>query len=151
MLKWRPGLRRTLNAWYDPLFFSYGKVLTVHQQSLALPVASSSAATPQKARKSRAHKNDLLKLDPVDIAEQLALWEYSLYIKITPQECLSYAKTRTGPTVIHLQNFCATHDKLGGWVKKSILKHDILSKRADTVEFWIRVAEVCLPDPNKIQ
>jgi son of sevenless-like protein len=101
--------------------------------------------SPKKARKSKAHKNDLLKLDPVDIAEQLALLEFSLFIKITPQECLTYAKIQSGEPVARLQDFCNTHDKLGSWVKNSILTNSILGKRADTVDFWVKVAEVCFP------
>jgi len=63
---------------------------------------------------------------------------------VTPQECLNYAKIQNGETVVKLQEFCATHDKLGSWVKTSILNNETLSKRADTVEFWIKVAEVRL-------
>ena len=103
---------------------------------------ATTTVSQKKARKSKAHKNDLLKLDPVDIAEQLTLLESSLYVKVTPQECLNYAKIQNGETVVKLQEFCATHDKLGSWVKTSILNNETLSKRADTVEFWIKVAEV---------
>lgn len=42
----------------------------------------------------------------------------------------------------NLSAFCATHDKLASWVKMSILNNEFLGKRADTVDFWIKVAEV---------
>jgi son of sevenless-like protein len=38
--------------------------------------------------------------------------------------------------------FCSTHDKLAAWVKTSILSNTGLGKRADIIDFWIRVAEV---------
>jgi len=97
---------------------------------------------PAKARKSKVHKNDLLKLDSSDIAEQLTLREFGLYLKITPQECLTYVKTKKGSAVANLVEFCSTHDKLASWVKTSVFNNDLLSKRADTVDFWIKVAEV---------
>jgi len=82
-------------------------------------------------------------MDPADTAEQLTLLEFGLYVKITPQECLAYAKTQSGSAVANLLEFCGTHDKLASWVKTSVLNHDALSKRSDTIEFWIKVAEVC--------
>ncbi|KAF8899165.1 ras guanine nucleotide exchange factor domain-containing protein [Infundibulicybe gibba] len=97
----------------------------------------------RKTRRARAHKNDLLRLDPTDIAEQLSLLEYRLYAKISPQECITYAKIQTGDVVANLCSFCSTHDKLAGWVKTSILNNEMLSRRADTVDFWIKVAEKC--------
>jgi len=118
-------------------------IKTVERLTFSVPNKPSTTVSPKKARKSKAHKNDLLKLDPVDIAEQVTLLEFSLYVKVTPQECLNYAKTQTGETIAGLQEFCSTHDKLGAWVKTSILTNEMLSKRADTVEFWIKVAEKC--------
>lgn len=84
-------------------------------------------------------------MDPLDIVEQLTLLEFRLYVKVTPQECLTYAKSRSCTTVANLVEFCSTHDKLASWVKSSVLNNDTLSKRADTVDFWIKVAEVSEP------
>jgi son of sevenless-like protein len=89
-------------------------------------------------------------MDPVDIVEQLTLLEFGLYVKITPQECLAYAKTQSCTTVANLVEFCGTHDKLASWVKSSVLNNDALSKRADMVDFWIKVAEVSETYPRNI-
>ncbi|KAF8963919.1 ras guanine nucleotide exchange factor domain-containing protein [Flammula alnicola] len=118
-------------------------IKNIERLTFTVPNKLSTTATPKKPRKSKAHKNDLLKLDPADIAEQLALLEHALYAKVTPQECLAYAKTQTGEAVCKLQEFCSTHDKLGSWVKSSILNNEILGKRAGTVDFWIKVSEKC--------
>ena len=74
------------------------------------------------------------------MAEQLALFEFQRYNKVTPQECLRHAtgKQHTG----NLFSFCSTHDKLVFWVKASVLENDALGKRTDTIDFWIKVAEV---------
>jgi son of sevenless-like protein len=71
--------------------------------------------------------------------------EHALYEKITPQECIKYARTQSGKAVAGLTGFCATHDKLVAWVQSTILNNEQLGKRADTVDFWIKVAEVRRP------
>ncbi|KAJ6486221.1 ras guanine nucleotide exchange factor domain-containing protein [Mycena vitilis] len=118
-------------------------IRSIEDLTFANPVDQSPTVSTRKRRKSKNHKNDLLRLDPTDIAEQLALLEFKLYVKITAQECISYAKVQTGKAVENLCTFCATHDKLAAWVKTSILNNEALGKRADTVDFWIKVAEKC--------
>ncbi|KAJ6623083.1 ras guanine nucleotide exchange factor domain-containing protein [Mycena sp. CBHHK59/15] len=118
-------------------------IRSIEDLTFANPSSSSPTIPPRRRRKSKAHKNDLLRLDPADIAEQLSLLEFKFYVKLTPQECISYAKTQVGKMVENLCTFCATHDKLAAWVKTSILTNDALGKRADTVDFWIKVAEKC--------
>lgn len=102
-----------------------------------------SSLTP-KARKSKISKLDLLKLDPKIIADQLTVYEFGLYAKITPRECLTYVKSRTGDNVAKLRDFCSTHDKLDAWVKLTVVNGDTVGKRAHTIDFWIKVAEACL-------
>lgn len=85
-------------------------------------------------------------MDSSELAEQLCLYEHQLYANIRPQECLNWAKTQSGRGVANMVTFCATHDKLASWVKMSILDTEGLGKRADAVDFWIRVAEVSIPD-----
>ncbi|THV06545.1 ras GEF [Dendrothele bispora CBS 962.96] len=132
---------------------------TIKRLTFATPATISPVKTSRR-RRGRHPKNDLLKLDSTDVAEQLTLLEYRLYAKITDQECLNLAKSRpsasssTGPSsksspppkvclTLNLDNFCATHDKLAAWVTSTILNNDQLSRRADTVDFWIKVAEKC--------
>lgn len=81
-------------------------------------------------------------MDPTDLAQQLTLLEYRLYSKIRPQECLNWGKVQKGESVKNLISFCATHDKLAAWVKLSILSNDGLGKRADSIDMWIKIAEV---------
>ncbi|KAF8641186.1 hypothetical protein AX17_000821 [Amanita inopinata Kibby_2008] len=96
----------------------------------------------QNTKKSRP-KSELLKLDPADVAEQLAIMEYKLYVRISPQECFAYRNSYPEPAVANLSAFCSTHDRLGAWVKMSILNTETLGRRADTVDFWIKVGEKC--------
>ncbi|KAJ8701987.1 hypothetical protein PTI98_000737 [Pleurotus ostreatus] len=100
------------------------------------------SGTPKRKDKNWAEVG-LAKQDPANIAEQLCLLEFKLYSKISPQECLRSAKTKAHGDIANLTAFCATYDRLSAWVKMSILTSDILSKRASTVDFWIKVAEKC--------
>ncbi|KAG2022767.1 cell division control protein 25 [Coprinopsis cinerea AmutBmut pab1-1] len=118
---------------------------TFERLTFADPIRPPNGLTPRKPRKSKAHRNDLLRMDPSDIAEQLTLYEYNRYSTITPRECLAYVRTQKGDSVMHLNAFCATYDQLAGWVKLSILNNDAIAKRAATIDFWIKVAEVCNP------
>lgn len=96
-------------------------------------------------KKKKAWKGDVLELvrmDPLELAQHLSLFESDLYRKIRSQECFLWTTTKEGDTVKNIRAFSATHDKLADWVKCSILEADILGKRANTVDFWIRVAEV---------
>jgi son of sevenless len=76
------------------------------------------------------------------IAQHLTLLESRLYKEVKQQECLDWAKTQSGSTVANLIGFCAVHEKVASWVKLSVLNNEGLGKRADTVDFWIKVAEV---------
>lgn len=105
----------------------------------ATPVLS---GKPHKRKKTKDSKNELLRTEPTLLAEQLCLYEHRFYAKIRPQECLDWVKTRVTEKVGNLLAFCALHDKLAAWVKQSILWTENLGRRADTVDFWIKVAEV---------
>lgn len=91
---------------------------------------------------TKRHKNDLLKIDHGDLARQLTLYEARLYLKLRPHECLAWSSNQKGNNVPNLRAFVSTSDKLAAWVKMSILNNDALGKRADTIELWIKVAEV---------
>ncbi|KAG6851349.1 hypothetical protein H0H93_005747 [Arthromyces matolae] len=118
---------------------SAGRLLVKQIERLTFSI--NHPGSPRKTKKARPHKNDLLRLDPVDIAEQLTLIESERYIKVTPKECLFYSsKTATSS---NLGEFCSTHDKVASWVKSSILTNEALSKRVSTIELWIKVAEKC--------
>jgi son of sevenless len=145
-------------------------------QTFSYPHPPSPITIPKKQRKKwRMPPTELLKHEPVDIAEQLCLMEFALYRKITVQECLAWARADSATYAVSSGNkrnalspsssspgsskmgagtdprrpvqnlfaFCATHDKLVNWVKTTILMTGVLGRRADTIDFWIKVAEVC--------
>jgi len=87
---------------------------------------------------------ELARMDPTDIAQHLCMYEHKMYAKIRGQECLRWSKVQTGNTVKNLAAFSQTHNKLTSWVKISILEMDGPIKRAQIVNFWIRVAEASL-------
>jgi son of sevenless-like protein len=82
-------------------------------------------------------------MDPLEVAQHLSLFESDLYRKIRSQECFLWSKVKEGDPVKNIYAFCATLDRLADWVKCSILEISVLGKRANVVDFWIRVAEKC--------
>lgn len=102
---------------------------------------SLSSAFP-KRRQTKKHKNEFLKCDPGELANQLTILESRAYMKIRPGELLVFPQNPKGDGVQNLTSFCAMNDRLAAWVKLSILLNDGLGKRADTIDHWIKVAEV---------
>lgn len=93
-------------------------------------------------RRQKAPKQEFLKWEPAEVASHLTLMEYRAYLRIRPNECLSWIRTTKGPAVSNLSAFIATSDQLAAWVKLSVLMCDTLGKRADTIDHWIKIAEV---------
>jgi len=118
-------------------------IQSIERLTFASPADTYPKSPSRRRRKSQPHKGDLLKLYTTDVAEQLSLLEFKLYANVTPQECIRHASTPSTRSNSNLYVFCSTHDKLAAWVKTSILNNNALGKRADTVDFWIRVAEKC--------
>ena len=81
-------------------------------------------------------------MDAGILAEHICLYEQKLYSTIRPQDCLEYIKRQQGGGTERLIAFCKTHDRLANWVKSSILNVENVSKRAATLDVWIKVAEV---------
>ncbi|EIW64034.1 ras GEF [Trametes versicolor FP-101664 SS1] len=103
-------------------------------------------ATPVSAtrhKRSKGSKGDLLKIDTLLLAEHLCIHEQKLYSRIRVSECLNWVKSPAGNGVKHLAAFNAFNEKLCAWVKTSILNTESTGKRADTIDFWIKIAEKC--------
>ncbi|KAF9011050.1 ras guanine nucleotide exchange factor domain-containing protein [Cyathus striatus] len=130
-----------LNLIVAPPLATTAKLLiqTIERLTFATPQEMMTPGS-RRARKGK-HKNDLLRVDATDLAEQLCLYEYQMYVKITPQECLAYMKDKNGKAVANMNTFCSTYDRMVAWVKASILGHESLGKRADIVDYWIKVAD----------
>ncbi|OSD06173.1 ras GEF [Trametes coccinea BRFM310] len=94
-------------------------------------------------KKGKGSKGDLLRMDTLMLAEHLCMHEQRLYAKIRSVECLNWAKSQSGNGVKNLSTFNAFNERLGAWVKMSILNMEGTGKRSDTVDFWIKVAEKC--------
>lgn len=86
-------------------------------------------------------------MDPLFFAEHLCMYEQRQYSKIRPQDCMGWVKSQTGNGVKNLAAFQAFHDKLSSWVQMSVLSMEGLGKRAETTDFWIKVAEVSSIQP----
>ena len=100
------------------------------------------SSTFPKRRQTKKQKNEFLKCDQGELANHLTLLESKAYMKIRPGELLVFPQNPKGDGVRNLITFCAMNDRLAAWVKLSILSNDGLGKRADTIDHWIKVAEV---------
>ncbi|KAI9444951.1 ras GEF [Lactarius indigo] len=118
---------------------------SLERLTFAEPVAPETITMPLKKWKKvrKGDTQELVRMDPMELAQHLSLFESTLYRNIRAQECFLWSKTKEGDTIKNIQAFCATHDRLADWVKCSILEVDALGKRANVVDFWIRVAEKC--------
>ena len=103
---------------------------------------SGATASAKSHKKSKSSKTELLRQDTSQVAEHLCMHEQRLYSKIRPQECINWVQSPGGPGTKHLAAFNAHHEKLGAWVMSSILNYEGLGKRAEMIDFWIKVAEV---------
>ncbi|CAE6527741.1 unnamed protein product [Rhizoctonia solani] len=80
-------------------------------------------------------------LDPTALAHHLTLLESGLYMRIKRKQALEWHKASSGlaeETTNDLRAFCATSDRLAGWVKWSVLSLGSSVKRAEAVGTWIR-------------
>lgn len=111
-------------------------------------------------RRSRPPRSDFLKWDSADVASHLTLSEARAYVQIRPSECLAW--TRSGgrvkageasaaggsgadrEEVKNLMAFVARSDRLAMWVKNTVLCCESLGRRADMIDFWIKIAEVSI-------
>ncbi|KAI0375492.1 ras GEF [Pilatotrama ljubarskyi] len=106
-------------------------------------IPSTPVSAVSRPKKSKSSKGDLLRMDTLLLAEHLCMHEQKLYAKIRISDCLNWVKSQTGNGVKNLVAFNGFNDKLGAWVKMSILNTEGMGKRSDTIEFWIKVAEKC--------
>ncbi|KAA1471413.1 ras GEF [Dentipellis sp. KUC8613] len=149
MVKQDPDIPPRLEAFLSLISSPAPLSLTAKHMLISLHRLMTGAAqinTPVEKKKTKVRKYDnydLLRLDSSDLAYHLSLYEFRLYAKIKLPECFKYIRKHSGPEVRNLEAFCKTHEKLANWVKLSILENDGLNKRANIVDFWIRVAEKC--------
>ncbi|KAG8788344.1 hypothetical protein FRC15_004927 [Serendipita sp. 397] len=101
-----------------------------------------------RRNKQRAPKGEFLKWDSLEVANHLTIMETRAYKKIRPHECLNWTRATKGPAVANLTNFIETSDRVAAWVKLSVLTCEMLGKRADTIDQWIKIAEHCRKQNN---
>lgn len=105
-------------------------------------------------------KIHLLDVDPIEMARQLTLREFKLYVVITAQECLnrgcgnrgskssaaSTTSSTSGTTPVNqnkIGEFIHNSNHLTNWVSFMILKHNEPKKRATTIKFFVEVSDYC--------
>ncbi|KAJ7930214.1 ras guanine nucleotide exchange factor domain-containing protein [Mycena leptocephala] len=92
----------------------------------------------QQSQRPTNDEQDLSRRNSHHIAEQLTLREFTLYSKITPQECIPSQSQGQ-----NLDAFRGSYDNTVTWIKTSILKGKRVGDRADMVNVWIQIAVKC--------
>ncbi|KAG9120735.1 hypothetical protein FRC07_003644 [Ceratobasidium sp. 392] len=133
--------------------------------------SASSQHAPSQTSPSSKHPPGLVpspiaNIDPTALAHHLTLLEASLYMRVKRSQCLEWhqagkmlaqqakggehsgvdaetAVAGSNTDVNDLREFCATNDRLAGWVKWSVLSLKTATSRAEAIGTWVRVAEKC--------
>ena len=79
---------------------------------------------------------------PDHLAEQFCVLMHTLYATIRRNDCLDWTVGRRGTEVTGLRRFFDMHDCVASWVQRAILTNDDITRQAETLDFWIRVAQV---------
>lgn len=77
---------------------------------------------------------------PRDVAECLTLVEGEAYDKILPADYI--AQVLALSVANHVEAASATNNKIGYWVKWSILRQDRIESRGEMFKFFVNTAEV---------
>lgn len=87
--------------------------------------------------------NNILDMDPLEIARQLTLIDSDLFNRIKPVECLNKAwsdKIANAPNVKAMINMST---QISNWISFTILSESNLRLRAQFIKYFIAVAEKC--------
>ncbi|KAI0731989.1 ras GEF [Fomitopsis betulina] len=92
----------------------------------------------------RTKKIKLLDIDPIEIARQLTLMEYSMYKKIRPMECLLRSReSKPGKHKDSFSEIIQLSNRIANWVAESVLDKEDSKRRALIVKHFITVADRC--------
>ncbi|KAI9484954.1 ras guanine nucleotide exchange factor domain-containing protein [Zychaea mexicana] len=94
---------------------------------------------PRNVKKFR-----LLDIHPLEMARQLTVMDFGLYRAIQPSECLDKAWSSSDKSKgVHIRQSIEYNNQVTLWVSDAILCQTDVKKRANTVKYWIQVAEKC--------
>ncbi|KAI8970474.1 ras guanine nucleotide exchange factor domain-containing protein [Mycotypha africana] len=87
----------------------------------------------------------LLEVDPLEMARQLTIMDFTLYSAIRPIECLdkSWSKDEEGNVAINIRASIDYCNQITTWVSDVILSHHDIKKRSVLIKYWVQVAEKC--------
>jgi hypothetical protein len=86
----------------------------------------------------------LLDVDPLETARQLTIIEMEIFMKIQPIELMKqeWSKKNTVSLAVNVRAMSALSTKITGWVICTILQAVDIKKRAATLKYFIKLAEV---------
>lgn len=86
----------------------------------------------------------LTDIQPEELARQMALFEANLYNQIQPVDCLDQAWSRADSKAhgAHIKAMILTSNRMAGWVAQAILGYFDTKRRAQTIKYFLQVADV---------
>ncbi|KAH6706623.1 ras guanine nucleotide exchange factor domain-containing protein [Leptodontidium sp. MPI-SDFR-AT-0119] len=87
----------------------------------------------------------VLKIDPLELAQQLTIKEMTIFCSIMPEELLGSEWTkRSGSNAVNVRAMSKLSTDISNLVADTILQCDDAKKRAVTIKHWIKTAHKCL-------
>jgi len=100
---------------------------------------------PKKGFFGKKKKFDILHYPLLEVARQITLLDYDIFVKIEPKECLnqSWNKEYRVIKAPNVNEMIQTFNKLSNWVGTEIVQQEDLEKRAAVMEKMIELANHC--------
>eukprot|EP01107_Rhizomastix_libera_P012640 TRINITY_DN321_c0_g1_i5.p1 TRINITY_DN321_c0_g1~~TRINITY_DN321_c0_g1_i5.p1 ORF type:complete len:496 (-),score=172.71 TRINITY_DN321_c0_g1_i5:137-1624(-) len=89
--------------------------------------------------------HDITDAVPLEVARQMALLEFDFFKKIMPWECygLAWSKKDGNERSPNITQFINNFNKVGDYVKASILEESSAKKREKIIKHFLKIAEEC--------
>lgn len=118
------------------------------------PAPKPQALVPKNLKKIR-----IPELEPLELARQLSLKEFKLYVLITANESLHrgcgsrsknnpYGGANRNNRSHRIADFIQNSNQLTNWVSYTILKHSDAKRRAGVIKYFVQVADYCFSIHN---
>lgn len=122
------------------------------EPSFKRTVITSSKPSPHPLLPKNLKKIKLSDIEPEELARQLCIREFKLFVVISSHECLRRAcsgRNKSGHSgQQRIGDFIKNSNNLTNWVSYSILRHAEARRRAGLIRYFIHVSEYCLKFNN---
>jgi len=110
-----------------------------------LPKSCKTSEDLRKFLKNEDSRN-WMKIDPLEMARQVTILEFSMYEKIQAKECIGQAWNGKKKHLLapNISNCIAFTNQISSWVATKILDSEDIRIRVATVKYFVQIAQHCL-------